>query len=257
MQYVSFFILLLASFGAYGAPLARINGQELLEEDLSLVGISKNASEAEKKAGLERLILYKLALQEARRQKIDQTPAYKKQADRLLYRQFLNNQTKQHPLGPSMKELSETYNKSPEIRARMILLYARNSEEKALAEKNLKFILQKLKEGFPFRNLAIKFSQDSTARLAGDLDYRGRNRFPKDIYEKTLKLKKDEVSTPIRTNETIRLVQLMDIKPFNTASSTYLAFLRNELKNEKEKLLLTTLLEDLKKNSKIEIAKTK
>lgn len=232
-------------------PLARVNGEPIYEADLQGIGDENESRERR----LERLVLFRLAVQEARRAGIEKDAQAKKEIERALYRRFLEKtlEASGRTLVPSEKELRAAYEATPLVRLRHLALFIRNDRERQDAERKLSAIRKALASGRDFKSLVLEHSQDPGARFAGDLDFRGVHNLPGPIYEAALRLAPDQVSEPIRFDGALHLVQRIDRQSFDSAPATYKSLLENRLRREAESRALESRLAALKKAAKIEI----
>lgn len=252
MVLLTYILALLWTYPLFGANpvIATVNGTPIYESQLK----SSLNTQGEKPT-LERLILYELAIQEAHRQKIDQKPEVRAELDRVLYKHFLKHRLSQSKktLDPSESSVKVHYQENPLLRIRHLVLLAQNPKENQIAKRKLKTIQKELKKGSAFKKLVLKYSQDASVRLAGDLDYRGIHNFPPVFYNKVKSLKVGEISPPFFRNGAIHLFELMDRKTFHAAPASYRLHLKSRLRRQREMKFLAAQLEDLKKRATIKI----
>jgi foldase protein PrsA len=108
----------------------------------------------------------------------------------------------------SDKELKKAYDEykaqKPQIRASHILV----KDEKTANE-----VEAKIKKGEDFASLAKEYSTDQqSAANGGDLGYFGEGQMVKEFEEAAYKLKKGEVSKPIKTEYGYHIIKLVDKK---------------------------------------------
>ena len=100
------------------------------------------------------------------------------------------------------EELKENY--KPEIKASHILV---KDEETA------KKVKDELAQGKSFEELAKQYSEDKgSAEKGGDLGYFGPGMMVKEFEDAAYKLKKDEVSEPVKTSFGYHIIKVTDIK---------------------------------------------
>lgn len=229
--------------------LGSIDSQPIYEKDIDEFRKPRET----RSAALDRYILFQLAVREARRQRLDRTPEVQQELDRLLYQAYLKKELskKARQLEPSPAELRVLYERQPMIRLRHLVLFAKTDKQKKAAQTTLKKIQKALKAGVPFKKLVTEYSEDSSARFAGDLDFKGAERLPAPLYQAGLALKKGGISIPIQYENAYHLVALLDRQDFSKAPATYLAYLSSQEKQKKEKELLTASLSSLKKKAKV------
>ncbi len=103
------------------------------------------------------------------------------------------------------KELQEAYkNAKPEIKARHILV---------ADEKTAKEVEAKLDKGEDFAKLAKEYSTDTgSAQNGGDLGWFGAGKMVPEFEEAAYKLKKNEISEPVKSEYGYHIIQLLDKK---------------------------------------------
>ena len=103
------------------------------------------------------------------------------------------------------KELQEAYkNAKPEIKARHILV---------ADEKTAKEVEAKLDKGEDFAKLAKEYSTDTgSAKNGGDLGWFGAGKMVPEFEEAAYKLKKNEISEPVKSQYGYHIIQLLDKK---------------------------------------------
>jgi hypothetical protein len=243
-----FLVLLISSFVQASEIVARVNGEPILEEELK-----KQFPELGPKEGLEKMILYKLALQQAREQGVDKRPEVLSETNKVLYRAYLKEASAKGALLPNDSELEAYYSAYPFFRLRHLVLYERNPKEKEQSEKTLEKIQASLKRNASFKTLVLKYSQDESAKFAGDLDFRGVNSLPEIFFEATQNLKEGQVSEPIHYQGAVHLLQVTSRKSFREIPATYREYLRSRLIHERELAFLKSHLQGLREKSKIVI----
>ncbi len=237
---------------------ARVNGKAILEQEVR-DWIERDGDKGRvttRAEALDRLILYRLSLEEARRRKLEKKPAVKEALDRALYKSFLDELKAKtgDTFQASAEELKDLYQESPLVRVRHLVLLTDTDEAAQRAPKKLKEIQQAIASGEEFKKLVLKFSEDSSVNLnAGDLDFRGRDSLEDPYYSIALALKPGEISGPIHHAGAIHVIQLLDRKPFETAFAPYLSYLQDRFHEQKERAFLEEALSSLKKKAKIEI----
>ncbi|CUB09134.1 Foldase protein PrsA 1 precursor [Bacillus cereus] len=100
------------------------------------------------------------------------------------------------------KELKENY--KPEIKASHILV-----KDEATAKK----VKEELGQGKSFEELAKQYSEDTGSKeKGGDLGYFTAGKMVKEFEEAAYKLKKDEVSEPVKSQFGYHIIKVTDIK---------------------------------------------
>lgn len=239
---------ILTQFAIASKPIAKINGKEILKDELTKF-------DNHSLPAIDRLILFHLAIEDARRQGLDQDPALKFEQNKLLYESYLKTslQKSKNEITPTDNEIRKFYEKHPLIRMRILLLKIQNEAERKNTDKALIEINSALKNKVDFRELVLKFSEDASSNFAGDLGFRGVHQIDPSLYDTSLTLKDGAISPPIRTPKAIFIIQKISEKPYSEISITYSSWIRQELQKNKEKEHLRLLLGQLRNNARIEI----
>ncbi len=245
--------LFLLCFIALAAPgqgfVAKVNGERIEDKELTPFLAQPGTGTA-----LERAILFHIALQDARKQGLDKEPQVKQALEKVLYQAYVERLLAQSAgeVAPSTAELTAAYTKNPLVRVRHLVLLARDEYERKRAEKTLTVIISELKKGTPFRDLILRYSQDESAKMGGDLDMMSQDRLPPFYSDSLPRLKKGEVSSPVFSNGAFHLVQLLDRKSFSDAPASYHTQLEAQIQKEREIALITKRLEHLRDQAKVE-----
>lgn len=113
------------------------------------------------------------------------------------------------------EENIETFKKKKEVKARHILLKldqkAPKEEEEKVKEKALS-LLKKARGGEDFAALAKEHSEGPSGKDGGDLGYFSSGQMVKPFEEAAFKLKKGEISEPVRTTFGYHLIKMDDIR---------------------------------------------
>ncbi|OAK46739.1 peptidylprolyl isomerase PrsA [Bacillus wiedmannii] len=136
------------------------------------------------------------------------------QFDTLLKQQGMKEETFKNTIRASLaqekaiektitdKELKENY--KPEIKASHILV-----KDEATAKK----VKEELGQGKSFEELAKQYSEDTGSKeKGGDLGFFGHGKMVKEFEDAAYKLKKDEVSEPVKTQFGYHIIKVTDIK---------------------------------------------
>ncbi|WP_306007577.1 peptidylprolyl isomerase PrsA [Bacillus sp. MMSF_3353] len=136
------------------------------------------------------------------------------QFDTLLKQQGMKEETFKNTIRASLaqekaiektitdKELKDNY--KPEIKASHILV-----KDEATAKK----VKEELGQGKSFEELAKQYSEDTGSKeKGGDLGFFGPGKMVKEFEDAASKLKKDEVSEPVKTQFGYHIIKVTDIK---------------------------------------------
>ncbi len=153
----------------------------------------------------------------ARKEGLDKSP----EVEKLLYQLYLKKHLAHLSVPP--ETLSTHYAQYPMIRLRHLFIHHESAPEQQ------KEIEKALEKGVPFKKIVIDFSEDASAKWAGDLDFRGKNTLPKDVYEKGLALSIGEVSKPWSDPAGMHWIELIAKASFSEATAPYRLYLEREL----------------------------
>ncbi|MGA1845971.1 SurA N-terminal domain-containing protein [Deferribacter abyssi] len=111
---------------------------------------------------------------------------------------------------------SNEFQQKEKIAAKHILIKVKdwqNKTEVENAKKKINDILNKLKKGEKFEDLAKKYSEDLSAKNGGDLGYFTKGQMIKEFENAVFKLKKGEVSDIVKTPVGFHIIKVYDYKP--------------------------------------------
>ncbi|KFM99134.1 peptidylprolyl isomerase PrsA [Bacillus clarus] len=139
---------------------------------------------------------------------------YGDQFDKLLKQQGIKEETLKNSVRAQLaqekavektiteKELKDNY--KPEIKASHILV-----KDEATAKK----VKEELGQGKSFEELAKQYSEDTGSKeKGGDLGFFGPGKMVKEFEEAAYKMKKDEVSEPVKSQFGYHIIKVTDIK---------------------------------------------
>jgi peptidyl-prolyl cis-trans isomerase C len=247
-----------------GTVLATIDGEDisLQEFNKELDKIPANmkmlvATQTGKKNYLDRLIIKRLLLKEAKKEKVEGEKEFQDRLsdikDQLLIESVLKKKitadTKitDEDLKKYYEANKESFKKDKEINTRHILL---KSDEEA------KQVLAKLQKGEDFAELAKKYSIDpQAAQSGGELGYHPKGTLMPEYEEAASKLTKvGQISGIVRTKYGFHIIKLEGTRPaayvpFDEVKE----FMKQKIGQEKQTELLDKYVNDLKKDAKITI----
>jgi parvulin-like peptidyl-prolyl isomerase len=261
LSLVSFLLGNLRCIASPSSVIAKVNGQPITNDDLFEEQQRRNQLDSSSALNqdelLERIILYRLAVQQAKKLQLTKNTETQKKIDKVLYQSFLDYTVQQQKekgavLEPTLEEQKQFYEMNPWIRLNHLVIRSGTAEEEKVNRDKISVIQNKLKEGIPFSELTQQYSQEEFASHGGDLDFRGKHNLPEPIYHAAVGLKKGEVSSPIILEKSTHLVQLTDKKSFDEAPAAYREYLKKSLRDENEKKLLLSSLQELRKKAKVQ-----
>ena len=115
----------------------------------------------------------------------------------------------------------DTFKERKQVKARHILFKAAESASDEEAEKTKQKAMEVLKkagEGQDFAELARRYSEDPAAEDGGDLGYFSENQMIPAFEEAAFRLKKGEISDPVRTSFGYHIIKVEDVKEERTKS---------------------------------------
>ena len=151
----------------------------------------------------------------------------------------------------------DKFTKPEQVRARHILIKLApdaSDAEKAEAKKKITEILQKLKKGADFADLAKKYSQGPSSKNGGDLGFFSYRQMVEPFSKAAFALKPGEISGIVKTRFGYHIIKLEEKKPavvtpFDKAKPA----LEEQLRREKAGNALDPYIDNLKKNAVIKI----
>jgi EpsD family peptidyl-prolyl cis-trans isomerase len=267
-KYVVLLLILLPLFACSkkqeGTTVATIDGEKitLQEFNAELDKIPMNmkmmvASQSGKKDFLDRLIVKKLLLKEAKKGKIEKEKEFQDRLndirEQLIIESLLKkkvtaeSQFKDEDLQKYYDEHKEQFKKGREIQTRQIVVKT---------EQEAKEIQAKIARGEDFAQLAKQYSIDPSAKTSGgDIGYHPKGSLIPEFEEAAFKLTKvGQVTPPVKTQLGYHLIKLEGVKegsyvPFAEVKD----FVRQKMTQEKQTEVLKKYIDDLKKNAKIVI----
>ena len=126
-----------------------------------------------------------------------------------------------------------------------------SKEQEAAALAKIKEIQKLIKAGKDFAEIAKKKSEGPSAPKGGDLGYFGKGQMVKAFEEAAFKMKKDEISGPVRTRFGFHIIKVTDRreerkKPFAEVKDRIVQSLRNKKFFQERRDLLATLRKEAK-----------
>jgi peptidyl-prolyl cis-trans isomerase C len=180
----------------------------------------------------------------------------------LAIQKFIDNQIA-NKIVVTTDESKQYYNANPqlfklpgEIRARHILIKldsAADEAQKAEAQKKIKVIQQKLKNGEDFAEIAKASSEGPTSVNGGDLGFFRRGQMVKPFEDAAFALQPNEVSEIVQTRFGYHIIKVIERKPEkNIDYEEIKPRLEEHLKKRKVQQEVGLYLIELRKSAKIE-----
>lgn len=175
---------------------------------------------------LERYIDFQLKLKSAYELKLDTMPSFQKEFKK-QYDQIADSYISNGDVTEAM--LREAYERTKtEVRASHIILQLPEHENDTseVYQKAL-MIKKRIDGGESFENLANKFSEDSSSKYGGDLNWFNTFTMVYEFEDAAYKLEVGEVSMPVRTKFGYHIIKKTDERPTKGKTKTAHIFLRD------------------------------
>ena len=139
------------------------------------------------------------------------------------------------------KKNPDQFKQPEQVRASHILISVdKEAKPEVVAEKEkaAKAIAVRVKKGEAFDKLAKELSEDPSAKEnSGDLNFFGREQMVPQFSEAAFKMKKDEISEPVRSDFGFHVIKVTDVKAaenvtLETAKPKLLAYLKQQKRQE-------------------------
>jgi peptidyl-prolyl cis-trans isomerase C len=265
-KFLVFLFLLLPLLGCSkkqeGKVIATIDGDKLTLEEFNgeLDKIPMNmkmlvASQSGKRDFLDRLVVKKLLLKEAKKAKVEKEKEFQDQLADVREQMIIQSLLKKKvttELKQTDEELQKFYDghkeefkKGQEIRTRQIIVKT---------EQEAKEIQARIAKGEDFAELAKKYSMDPSAKnTGGDIGFHPRGQLIPEFEEAAFKLTKvGQITQPVKSKFGFHLIKLEGVKEGSTVPFAEVKdFIRQKMMQEKQAEVLKKYIEDLKKGTKI------
>lgn len=163
-----------------------------------------------------------------------------------LIRNYISKILKESPVTDT--EVKQTYDRNPNqyrtLERRKLRHIIVSDEEKA------KEILQKLKNGANFEELASQNNIDATKQRGGDLGWAQKGVFVKEFEDVAFSLKKGEISGIVKTQFGYHIIRVDDIE--ESKQRTFLE-VQQEIRRKLEKQKILNLEQQLKKKYNVQV----
>jgi peptidyl-prolyl cis-trans isomerase C len=249
------FLAFSAHFAHAAGPVARVNGADITEAELSFAEAEVGAEiaglplEARRRVLVEYLVEAHLFAEAAAKNQLgtgkdfeDRLAYYKLRALRdTFYDKKVRDAVTEAQAKAAYDEQIAKIAPEPEVRARHILV---KSEQEA------KDLVKQLKSGADFTELAKKSSDGPSAQTGGDLGYFSRGQMVKPFEDAAFALKPGEISAPVQTEFGWHVIKVEDrrnrpVPSFDEVKDQLMASLvQNQLK---------TVVQGLRGTAKVEI----
>ncbi len=244
--------------------LATIDNEKItideFNKDLDKIPVNMKmivATQSGKKSYLEKLIIKKLLMREAKKENIEKDKEFQDRLseikeqlilESLLKKKInLDSQITEDDMKKYYEKNKETFKREREINTRHILL---NSEEEA------RQIKEKLAKGEDFADLARKYSIDPSAKAnGGEIGFHPKGSLLPEYEDAAFKLTKvGQTSGIVKTKFGYHIIKLEGIKPHSYVQFDEVKdFIKQKLAQEKQTQALEKYITNLKSTAKITI----
>jgi len=245
-----------------GKAIATIDGEKITmaEFNSELDKIPMNmkmlvASQSGKKNFLDRLIVQRLLLREAKKENIEKGKEFQDKLaefkDQLIMQSLLAKKVatdakfSDEELRKYYDAHKEEFKKEREIQTRQIVVKT---------EQEARELQAKIAKGEDFAELAKKYSLDPSAKInGGDIGYHPKGTLIPEYEESAFKLTKvGQVSPPVKTQLGYHIIKLEGVKaPSYVPFAEVKDFIRQKIMQEKQTEMVQQYIDGLKKNAKI------
>ena len=140
-----------------------------------------------------------------------------------------------------------------QYRARHILIKAEKDNALAAAESVIRKIQNQAKAGRDFGDLAKQYSQDTSAAQGGDLGWFGDGVMVPEFEDAVKKLKKGQISRPVKTQFGWHLIQLTDTRESGTPEERQRNAVRQYIMQQKAEAASAQLLQQLHESAYVDV----
>ncbi len=174
----------------------------------------------------------------------------------LLIEKFLEQRIKTQ-ISPAQveqyyQEHADQFDRPPMVRASHILIRVQGGDREA-ARRRAEELLERVRKGEDFAQLAKQYSQDSyTAPKGGDLDFFPER--PTPVAQAAFRLEVGQVSEPVESPYGFHIIKVTDRRPAGRAPLHEVAEeIRSILEDEQREEAEESLIEELRAKAKVEI----
>lgn len=148
----------------------------------------------------------------------------------------------------------DKFKKEPQVHLLNILIRIKKGEDKEAAKVRADAVLERLKKGENFSELAKLYSEGADAESGGDIGYVGQGKLKKEFDEPIFKLKPGEFTSIIESGTGYHIFMVADKKETETLSPEEASdSIKEIIYRHKAKARFDDLIEQLKKNAYISI----
>ena len=185
---------------------------------------------------------------------------YKKRlSEQILISQFINQHIRnkivvsEEEIKKSMQAQKEKFGDGEAFKIRQIFFSKpKDDAEKKTVEEKASLVVQRLKAGEEFSNLAKEYSDDPSGKLGGDTGYIKKIYMAKEFVDVLSQMKEGEVSKPFWTERGLHIIKL-DEKVAAQSVSEMRESIRKQLAEEQFLQKYNSYIKGLREKARIEI----
>jgi parvulin-like peptidyl-prolyl isomerase len=240
--------------------VARVNDKAITSEQVNALisdRVRSGGAAISRKAAVDELINRETGIQEAHRLKLEHDSSIAERMNNVLFFGLIEKRlgSEFDKITLSDAEAKNWYSKNPEIRTSHIFIAlptGSTAEDEKKASSHLSQLATEIKAGkISFAEAAQKNSEDPTAAIGGDLDYRLKDRLDPAYYRAALGLAKaGDITGPIRTSFGLHLIRLTGK---HTWTEVDRLMVKKIIIEEKRQAIVTRYLNDLRQKAKVSI----
>ncbi|MCL4536813.1 MAG: peptidylprolyl isomerase [Nitrospirae bacterium] len=250
--------------GQKGGYVAKIDGTVLTQEDVqaemnTLPGMAKDFFQGPEGTArfVDELVKKELLYLEAKNKGLDKNKEFQKKVEEFkkitLINQILEKEIEK-AAKVTDKDVKDYYDKHKDDF--VVNNQVRLSHIVVKTEDDARKVYERLKKGEDFAKIASEVSLDKTsAKSGGDLGNFKRGEMKPELEDVAFRLKKGEISMPIRLKDGIHIIKVTDAKGAILDFDKVKGLIGQRLTAEKQREGFDKFIESLKKKHKIEINK--
>ena len=250
--------------GFKGSYVAKVGGKTLTKEDVqaemnTVPDMAKAFFQGPEGMGrfMDELVKKEMLYLEAQKRGLDKSKEFQKKVEEFKKITLINQLLEKEIEAASKftdKDVTDYYEKHKEdfmVNSRMRLSHILVKDE-----ADAKKVYERLQKGEDFAKIASDASIDkATAKSGGDIGMFKRGDMRPELEEAAFRLKKGQVSVPIKLKDGIHIIKVTDAKGSVMEFDKVKGFVRQKMTAERQRETFDKFIENLKKSYKIDINK--
>ena len=250
--------------GLKGSYVAKVGGKTVTKEDVqtemkALPDMAKAFFQGPEGVGrfVDELVKKEMLYLEAQKRGLDKNKEFQKKVEEFKKITLINQLLEKEIEAASKftdKDVTDYYEKHKDDF--MVHNQIRLSHIVAKDEADAKKVYERLQKGEDFAKVASDTSIDkATAKSGGDIGMFKRGDMKPELEEAAFRLKKGEISMPVKLKDGIHIIKVTDAKGSVMEFDKVKGFVRQKMTAEKQRETFDKFIENLKKSYKIDINK--